>query len=152
MKAVRNGEIQGLSRSLKSGSSPQMESNVCLWVEEEGASPGTGAGFKGPAQNWADGEVSVLHVCLNLGEGAGPWCGMSGLCSAVPQELTLLSSSPPLPTRGRPSGNTPEPGDAPTAMVRCHYCRGRGEGWRDTWDLRARVVCAEHAGTSAGAA
>ena len=47
MKAVRNEEIQGFSRSLKYCLSPQMETNVCLWVEEEElASHGTGEELK----------------------------------------------------------------------------------------------------------
>lgn len=128
MKTMKNMEIQGFSRSLKSCLGPQMESNVCLWVEEEEASPRTGAGLKGPARSWADGEVSTLRVCLSLGEGACPRCGMAGLCSAMPQELTLLSSSPPLPTRGRPSGNTPEPGDAPTCCGEVPLLQGKRGG------------------------
>ena len=42
VKAARNKEIQEFSRSLKSCLRPQMETYVCLWMEEEGASPGTG--------------------------------------------------------------------------------------------------------------
>ena len=85
MNAVRNKEIWGFSR--------------CLWVEE--VSPSTAAGLKGP------GLMRSVHVaCV-------PQPGRRGLPAvrdgravlSLPQELTLISSSPPLPTRGRPSGN-----------------------------------------------